>query len=124
MTHKRVGPNVLCGCLTGITAGHLTRRFECTVKCAILRWWNGMALPGWLPKQLWPWFISYDAKQICVNCARCQHGAETLNEHWLVWKKNIGVKSGLINGLGFSESTRPWVLWPCTKTCAKMNAGA
>lgn len=86
----------------GFIAGHLTRRFECDGE---LQWIDVIneqrhkGVAGLLLKQLASWFLSHDAKQICVNCAPDniaalnfykKHGAETLNDYWLVWE-NIGV---------------------------------
>ncbi|NNU34780.1 GNAT family N-acetyltransferase [Mucilaginibacter sp. S1162] len=88
--------------VVGFIAGHLTRRFECHGE---LQWINVIneqqhkGIAGMLLKKLASWFLSYDAKQICVNCEPDnivaltfykKHGAETLNNHWLVWK-NIGM---------------------------------
>lgn len=86
----------------GFIAGHLTKRFGCEGE---LQWINvapdyrGLGIASRLLQQLTTWFISQSALYICVNCAPDnaigqkfyrQHGAETLNEHWLIWK-DIGV---------------------------------
>ena len=81
----------------GFIAGHLTRRFHCLGE---LQWINvsstqrrqGVATQ--LLRELGGWFAEYNAHKICVDAqprnadARAfytRHGAERLNDHWLVW---------------------------------------
>ncbi|MGH8003463.1 MAG: GNAT family N-acetyltransferase [Limisphaerales bacterium] len=85
------------GSVVGFVAGHLARRFECDGE---LQWINviperrgsGVALE--LLRRLAEWFVEEKALRICVDvdpenlAARrfyTRHGAENLNEHWLVW---------------------------------------
>jgi ribosomal protein S18 acetylase RimI-like enzyme len=84
--------------VVGFIAGHLTRRFGSDGE---LEWINvgvgyrGLDIAGALLAQLAGWFVGQQAYYICVNCAPendaaqkfyRRHGAETLNEFWLVWK--------------------------------------
>jgi len=84
--------------VVGFIAGHLSRRFGCDGE---LQWINvglkyrGHGISSKLLQQLAAWFINQKALYICVNCAPDntvgqkfykRHGAETLNEHWLIWK--------------------------------------
>ena len=84
--------------VVGFIAGHLTRRFACDGE---LQWINvgleyrGLGISSKLLQQLAAWFISQKAFYICVDCAPDntigqkfykRHGAENLNEHWLIWK--------------------------------------
>ncbi|WP_343673887.1 GNAT family N-acetyltransferase [Chitinophaga sp.] len=84
--------------VVGFIAGHLTQRFGCDGE---LQWINvgreyrGLGISSKLLHQLAAWFISQKALYICVNCAPDntigqkfykRHGAESLNEHWLIWK--------------------------------------
>jgi ribosomal protein S18 acetylase RimI-like enzyme len=81
----------------GFIAGHLTRRFHCDGE---LQWINvsttqrrqGVARE--LLRELGDWFSAYNARKICVDVeprnadARAfytRHGAQPLNNHWLVW---------------------------------------
>jgi ribosomal protein S18 acetylase RimI-like enzyme len=86
------------GTVVGFIAGHLTRRFNCDGE---LQWidvipeYREKGIATELLQQLVAWFISQKASYICVNCAPDnivaqnfyrRHGAENLNEYWLVWK--------------------------------------
>jgi GNAT superfamily N-acetyltransferase len=79
----------------GFIAGHLTRRYGCDGE---LEWVDvvaahrGQGIAGELVRLLAKWFVAQKAKRICVdpgnNRARQfyeKHGAEKLNQHWLVW---------------------------------------
>ena len=81
----------------GFIAGHLTRRLSCDGE---LEWINvipdrrGSGIGSELLRLLAAWFVEQKASRICVDVdpanttARrfyTRHGAETLNEHWLVW---------------------------------------
>lgn len=83
--------------LVGFIAGHLTRRYACDGE---LEWINvipaspGSEVSSELLCRLAAWFQEQRASRICVDVdpanttARrfyTRHGAETLNEHWLVW---------------------------------------
>jgi ribosomal protein S18 acetylase RimI-like enzyme len=83
--------------IVGFIAGHLTRRYACDGE---LEWINvvaerrgsGIALE--LLRRLAAWFVEQGASRICVDvdpantAARrfyTRHGAEYLNQSWLVW---------------------------------------
>jgi ribosomal protein S18 acetylase RimI-like enzyme len=79
----------------GYVAGHLTRRFGCDGE---LQWiyvvpeHRGGEVAPELLRLLAAWFVERRALRVCVNVgderARKfyrRHGAEELNEHWLVW---------------------------------------
>ena len=83
--------------LVGFIAGHLTRRYGCDGE---LQWISviperrGSAVASRLLRLLAGWFADRKASRICVDVdpantiARrfyLRHGAEKLNEHWLVW---------------------------------------
>ena len=80
--------------VVGFAAGHLTRRYGCEGE---LEWINvvperrGAGIASELLRLLAGWFVQQQALRICVDpdpAARAfyiRHGAETLNEHWLVW---------------------------------------
>jgi GNAT superfamily N-acetyltransferase len=84
--------------VVGYVAGHLTRRFGCDGE---LQWIYVVAehrrggIGSGLLGLLSGWFAAQKASKVCVNVAatntvgRCfyaRHGAEVLNEHWLVWR--------------------------------------
>jgi GNAT superfamily N-acetyltransferase len=84
--------------LAGFIAGHLTRRYKCDGE---LQWIDVIpehrpsGVASGLLRRLAEWFVEQNAIQICVDVkpentvARkfyTKHGAEKLNEHWLVWK--------------------------------------
>jgi ribosomal protein S18 acetylase RimI-like enzyme len=90
------------GLVVGFIAGHLTTRYGCDGE---LEWVdvipefrrNGVASA--LLRLLAAWFVAQGARRVCVDvvpenvAARgyySRHGAEPLNEHWLVWK-DVGV---------------------------------
>jgi len=83
--------------VVGFVAGHLTRRYGCEGE---LEWINviperrGAGIASELLRLLAGWFVEQKAFRVCVDVepsnavARAfytRHGAETLNEHWLVW---------------------------------------
>jgi GNAT superfamily N-acetyltransferase len=83
--------------VVGYIAGHLSRRYGCAGE---LQWINvipeqrGTGVAGELLRLLAKWFVKQKALRICVNVdpastvARrfyTKHGAEKLNEQWLVW---------------------------------------
>lgn len=89
--------------LAGFIAGHLTRRYKCDGE---LQWIDVIpehrrsGVASELLHRLAAWFVEQNAFKICVDvkpentAARrfyAKHGAEKLNEHWLVWKniKNV-----------------------------------
>lgn len=91
--------------IVGFIAGHLTRRFACEGE---VEWINviperrGSRIASELLRLLAGWFVEQKASLICVDVdpanttARCfyrRHGAQDLNEHWLVWN-NISVVLG------------------------------
>jgi GNAT superfamily N-acetyltransferase len=86
------------GEVIGFIAGHLTRRYRCDGE---LQWINvspdyrGQGVATELLRELADWFASHNARRICVDVqprnatARTfytRHGAEPLNDHWLVWE--------------------------------------
>lgn len=83
--------------IVGFIAGHLTRRYACDGE---LEWINviperrGSAIASELLRLLAAWFVEQKASRICVDVDPANtaarglymwHGAESLNEHWLVW---------------------------------------
>jgi GNAT superfamily N-acetyltransferase len=83
--------------VVGYIAGHLSRRYGCAGE---LQWINVIperrrtGVAGELLRLLAKWFVKQKALRICVNVdpantvARrfyAKHGAEILNEKWLVW---------------------------------------
>jgi len=91
--------------LLGLIAGHLTRRFGCDGE---LEWINviperrGGGLASGLLRHLAAWFVAHKAARICVDVDPAntmarrfyrRHGADDLNEHWLVWN-NINIVLG------------------------------
>jgi GNAT superfamily N-acetyltransferase len=83
--------------LVGFIAGHLTRRYACDGE---LEWINvvperrGSAVGSELLRLLATWFAEKKAARVCVDVDPAnmtsrrfylRHGAENLNEHWLVW---------------------------------------
>ena len=88
--------------IIGFIAGHLTRRHQCDGE---LQWINvssserrqGVATE--LLQHLAEWFVENEARRVCVDAqprnteARAfyaRHGAESLNDHWMVWN-DIGL---------------------------------
>ncbi len=84
--------------LTGFAAGHLTRRHGCDGE---LQWINvardrrGAGLADDLLRWMATWFSTQRARLVCVDVdagnpvARAfylRHGAQPLNDHWLVWE--------------------------------------
>jgi GNAT superfamily N-acetyltransferase len=83
--------------IVGFIAGHLTRRYACDgelqwIDVVVGRRRGGIASE--LLRLLMAWFVAQKAGRICVNVdpanatARrfyMRHGAENLNEHWLIW---------------------------------------
>ncbi len=89
--------------LVGFIAGHLTRRYKCDGE---LEWINVIpeqrrsGVASELLRHLAAWFVKQQASRVCIDvqpgniAARrfyAKHGAEKLNEHWLVWDdiKNV-----------------------------------
>lgn len=84
-------------CIIGFIAGHLTRRHHCDGELEWInvdRQYRSSGIASELLHRLAAWFAEQNALRICVNVdpfntvARrfyTRHGAETLNEHWLVW---------------------------------------
>jgi GNAT superfamily N-acetyltransferase len=83
--------------LVGYIAGHLTRRYACDGE---LQWiyvipeHRGSGVASALLRRLAVWFAEQKASRICVDVvpenttARrfyTRHGADILNNHWLVW---------------------------------------
>ena len=92
--------------VVGFVAGHLTRRHGCEGE---LEWINVIperrrsGIASGLLRLLAGWFVAQNALRICVDvepsnaAARAfyhRHGAEKLNEHWLVWNDIRIVTSG------------------------------
>jgi GNAT superfamily N-acetyltransferase len=86
------------GCVVGLIAGHLTRRFGCAGE---LEWisvrpqFRGSGVASELLRRLAKWFLKHDALRICVdvepsnaNARRfyARHGAADLKPHWMIWK--------------------------------------
>lgn len=82
----------------GFIAGHLTHRYECEGE---LEWINvvpeyrGKGISRELLQLLARWFAGQNSLHVCVNVDPAnaaalnfyrRHGADNLNEHWLVWK--------------------------------------
>lgn len=87
--------------VVGLIAGHLTRRFGCDGE---LEWisvrpeYRNRGIASRLLLRLAEWFITQNAKSVCVDVEPSNHaarqfytrnGAEDLKPHWMVWK-NIG----------------------------------
>lgn len=85
------------GFVVGFIAGHLTRRYACDGE---LQWINviperrGGRIASELLRRLAAWFAEQGASRICVNVDPAnlsaqrfyrRHGAQALNQHWLVW---------------------------------------
>src|SRR5712664_1008521 len=83
--------------LVGFIAGHLTRRYACDGELEwinVIRERRGSVVASVLLRLLAAWFAKQKASRICVDVdpanttARrfyMRHGADNLNEHWLVW---------------------------------------
>lgn len=84
--------------IIGFVAGHATTRWDCEGE---LQWINvipeyqGMGVSGQLLTKMMEWFSEQNITSICVNVEPDnekaiqfykKHGAEYLNEHWMVWK--------------------------------------
>lgn len=89
--------------LAGFIAGHLTRRYQCHGE---LEWIDVIpshrrsGVASELLRHLAGWFVEQNARRICVDVQPANtvarrfyegHGAEPLNEHWLVWNDIKGV---------------------------------
>lgn len=86
------------GIIAGLIAGHLTQRYGCSGELQwidVIQPYRGTGVALGLLQQLAAWFAVQQAVNVCVNCAADnlpalkfykRHGAEQLNEHWLVWK--------------------------------------
>lgn len=83
--------------LAGYIAGHLTRRYACDGE---LQWiyisseHRRQGIASELLRRLAAWFAEQQSFRVCVNVepvntiARrfyTHHGAQPLNEHWLIW---------------------------------------
>jgi GNAT superfamily N-acetyltransferase len=83
--------------VVGLIAGHLTRRYQCDGE---LQWINVIpdhrrtGIASELLRRLAAWFAAQGASRICVDVDPAnasgrdfytRHGAENLNQHWLVW---------------------------------------
>jgi ribosomal protein S18 acetylase RimI-like enzyme len=83
--------------VTGFIAGHLTKRHQCDGE---LQWINvssnerHQGVASELLQQLAEWFVENGARRVCVDVqprnteARSfyeRHGAERLDDHWMVW---------------------------------------
>ncbi len=92
----------------GFVAGHLTRRFHCD---GALQWVNvveaqrGKGIAGQLLRAMGAWFVEQQAQRICVNVAPenvvagrlyANHGARSLNEHWMVWEDSHAMVDGVV----------------------------
>jgi ribosomal protein S18 acetylase RimI-like enzyme len=79
----------------GYVTGHLTRRFGCEGE---LQWiyvvpeYRGTPIATELLCLLATWFVEQGARRVCVDVGNerarrfyRRHGADNLNEHWLVW---------------------------------------
>jgi Acetyltransferases len=82
--------------MVGFIAGHLTRRFGCEGE---LQWINvvpehrGAGVATELLRLLAGWFAEQNTGKICVDVGSeasrkfyAKHGAEPLNEHWMIWQ--------------------------------------
>jgi ribosomal protein S18 acetylase RimI-like enzyme len=91
--------------LMGFIGGHLTRRYACDGE---LEWINviperrGSEIASELLRLLAAWFTEHGALRICVDVDPAntiarrfyrRHGAQSLNDHWLVWN-NINAVLG------------------------------
>jgi len=95
--------------VVGFVAGHLTRRHGCDAE---IEWINvmperrGAGIASELLRLVAGWFVEQKALRVCVDAepsnagARAfymRHGAETLNEYWLVWndiRRVLGMPPG------------------------------
>lgn len=84
-------------CLAGFIAGHRTQRYDCGGE---LEWISVIperrrdGIASELLRLLAGWFVKQEVLRVCVDVdptnttARrfyARHGAERLNEHWMVW---------------------------------------
>lgn len=79
----------------GYVAGHLTRRYGCDGELQwiyVVQEWRGGQVAAELLRLLAVWFVEQKALRICVDVGSeparrfyKRHGAEDLNQHWLVW---------------------------------------
>src|SRR5438045_3004375 len=99
---KALAPRVIYvalknGSVIGFIAGHLTQRYDCDGELEWINVISGRRGDGIAPELLCllaGWFAKQEALRICVDVdptntvARhfyARHGAEHLNEHWMVW---------------------------------------
>ena len=80
--------------IVGFAAAHLTRRLGCNGE---LQWINverrsrGLGIAARLLELVAAWFVEHQSTRVCVDpddASRdfyVRHGAEPLNNHWLVW---------------------------------------
>ena len=81
--------------LGGFIAGHLTRRFSCDGELEwidVVRERRRSGIASELLRVLAAWFVEREALRVCVDPGNAvarffyaRHGAEALNQHWLVW---------------------------------------
>jgi len=83
--------------LVGFVAGHLTRRYACDGELQwidVTRERRRGGIASELLRRLAAWFVEQKALRICVDVDPAnatarrfyrRHGAENLNQHWLVW---------------------------------------
>lgn len=84
--------------MLGFVAGHLTTRYSCDGELQwiyVLPEHRGSGVADALLQRMNEWFLSNDARRICVNVdprnqvARRfyeRNGAQELNEYWMVWQ--------------------------------------
>ena len=106
--------------VVAFAAGHLTSRYACTGE---LEWINvipesrGIGVASRLLRLMARWFVANEALRICVDVdpnnamARAfyaRHGAEKLNQHWLVWndiRAILDERQTCFKGFGADERT-------------------
>jgi GNAT superfamily N-acetyltransferase len=88
--------------LVGFIAGHLTRRYACDGEINVIPARRRSGISSELLRRLGAWFTGQKASRVCVDVDAAnttarrfymRHGAEKLNEHWLVWN-DISVMRG------------------------------
>ena len=83
--------------IVGFAAAHLTTRYNCDAE---LQWINVMpdfkqqGVASELLKAILDWLVKRDVRKVCVDVSPenitaekfyAKHGAERLNEHWMIW---------------------------------------
>jgi ribosomal protein S18 acetylase RimI-like enzyme len=94
--------------IIGFVAGHLSHRFDCEGE---LQWINVAAtgrragIASELLRSIAHWFGECGVRRVCVDVAvsnkvarsfYIRHGAESLNDHWLVWPNIQSVKTAKV----------------------------